>query len=75
MVTKFANRRHADRTAELWLERLKESNTSKKLNLVYLANGNAAAQEKEKNVPGELTLLRGRPAIQSKKEGRLPPCL
>lgn len=33
-------RRHADRTAELWLERLKESNTSKKLNLIYLANGN-----------------------------------
>ncbi|KAL1296625.1 hypothetical protein AAFC00_000113 [Neodothiora populina] len=32
------HRRHADRTAELWLERLKESNTSKKLNLIYLAN-------------------------------------
>ncbi|KAF2485081.1 RNA polymerase II-binding domain-containing protein [Neohortaea acidophila] len=32
------HRRHADRTASLWLERLQESNTSKKLNLVYLAN-------------------------------------
>ena len=32
-------RRHADRTAELWLERLKDSNPPKKLNLIYLANG------------------------------------
>ncbi|GAB7347356.1 hypothetical protein MBLNU459_g4292t1 [Dothideomycetes sp. NU459] len=32
------HRRHADRTAELWLEKLKEANTSKKLNLIYLAN-------------------------------------
>lgn len=32
-------RRHADRTAQLWLEKLKESNTSKRLNLIYLANG------------------------------------
>ncbi|KAI4777666.1 DUF618-domain-containing protein [Aureobasidium sp. EXF-3400] len=31
-------RRHADRTAELWLERLKDSNPPKKLNLIYLAN-------------------------------------
>ncbi|KAF2155767.1 DUF618-domain-containing protein [Myriangium duriaei CBS 260.36] len=31
-------RRHADRTAQLWFERLRESNTSKKLNLIYLAN-------------------------------------
>lgn len=31
-------RRHADRTAQLWLDRLRESNTSKKLNLIYLAN-------------------------------------
>lgn len=35
----FAARRHADRTAELWLERLKDSNPGKKLNLIYLANG------------------------------------
>ncbi|KAG9806924.1 DUF618-domain-containing protein, partial [Aureobasidium melanogenum] len=32
------HRRHADRTAELWLERLKDSNPPKKLNLIYLAN-------------------------------------
>ena len=31
-------RRHADRTAQLWFEKLKDSNTSKKLNLIYLAN-------------------------------------
>jgi regulator of Ty1 transposition protein 103 len=35
----FIPRRHADRTAELWLERLKDSNPPKKLNLIYLANG------------------------------------
>lgn len=32
-------RRHADRTAQLWLEKLRDSNSSKRLNLVYLANG------------------------------------
>lgn len=31
-------RRYADRAAQIWLERLKESNSSKKLNLMYLAN-------------------------------------
>ena len=31
-------RRYADRAAQIWLERLKESNSSKKLNLIYLAN-------------------------------------
>lgn len=32
------HRRHADRTASLWLDRLQESNMSKRLNLIYLAN-------------------------------------
>lgn len=32
-------RRHADRTGQLWLERLKESGAGKRLNLIYLANG------------------------------------
>jgi len=31
-------RRHADRMAQLWLEKMRESNSSKKLNLIYLAN-------------------------------------
>lgn len=33
------HRRFADRTVQLWLSRLKESPSSKRLNLVYLANG------------------------------------
>lgn len=32
------HRRQADRTASLWLTRLQESNMSKRLNLIYLAN-------------------------------------
>lgn len=32
------HRRHADRTVQLWLGRLKESPSSKRLNLMYLAN-------------------------------------
>ena len=33
------HRRHADKTAMLWLQRLKDSGANKKLNLIYLANG------------------------------------
>lgn len=32
------HRRHADRTATIWLQRLKDSGSNKRLNLVYLAN-------------------------------------
>ncbi|KAI9742584.1 MAG: hypothetical protein M1818_003725 [Claussenomyces sp. TS43310] len=32
------HRRHADRTGQLWLQRLKDSNSNKRLNLIYLAN-------------------------------------
>jgi len=32
-------RRQADRTVQLWLQRLKESPSPKRLNLLYLANG------------------------------------
>ena len=32
------HRRHADRTADFWLERMREVSTSRRLNLVYLAN-------------------------------------
>ena len=31
-------RRHADRTGTLWLQRLKDSGSNKRLNLIYLAN-------------------------------------
>lgn len=32
-------RRHADRTGQLWLQKLKDSGANKRLNLIYLANG------------------------------------
>ncbi|KAI9773708.1 MAG: hypothetical protein M1839_002042 [Geoglossum umbratile] len=32
------HRRHAERTAQLWIQRLKDSGSSKRLNLIYLAN-------------------------------------
>ncbi|KAF2179407.1 DUF618-domain-containing protein [Zopfia rhizophila CBS 207.26] len=32
------HRRHADRTAQLWMQRIKDSPPNKKLNLIYLAN-------------------------------------
>ncbi|KAL3424887.1 DUF618 domain-containing protein [Phlyctema vagabunda] len=32
------HRRHADRTVQLWHQRLKDSGSNKKLNLIYLAN-------------------------------------
>lgn len=33
------HRRHADRTVQLWMQRLKDSSSTKRLSLVYLANG------------------------------------
>jgi regulator of Ty1 transposition protein 103 len=33
------HRRHADRTAQLWMGRLRDSTPNKRLNLIYLANG------------------------------------
>lgn len=33
------HRRHADRTGAIWLQKLKEAGGSKRLNLIYLANG------------------------------------
>ena len=37
------HRRHADRTGQLWLQRLKDSGSNKRLNLIYLANGSSLA--------------------------------
>ena len=48
------HRRHADRTATIWLQKLKEAGSSKRLNLIYLVNGkngpcvNIRLQPKEK---------------------------
>lgn len=33
------HRRHAERTVQLWFQRLKDSPSPKRLNLIYLANG------------------------------------
>jgi regulator of Ty1 transposition protein 103 len=33
------HRRHADRTVQLWMQRLKDSSSTKRLMLIYLANG------------------------------------
>ena len=33
-------RRRADETVQLWFQRLKDSGANKRLNLIYLANGN-----------------------------------
>jgi hypothetical protein len=38
-------RRHAERTVQLWLQRLKDSSSSKRLVLIYLANGNHLSTE------------------------------
>ncbi|KKZ59977.1 hypothetical protein EMCG_00819 [[Emmonsia] crescens] len=42
------HRRHADRTAQLWLQKLRDSNPPKRLNLIYLANAEVAQQSKAK---------------------------
>ncbi|KAI9799972.1 MAG: hypothetical protein M1825_004343 [Sarcosagium campestre] len=42
------HRRHADRTAQLWLTRLKDASPNKRLNLIYLAN-EVAQQSKARN--------------------------
>jgi regulator of Ty1 transposition protein 103 len=33
------HRRHADRIVQLWMNRLQDSSSNKRLNLIYLANG------------------------------------
>jgi regulator of Ty1 transposition protein 103 len=33
------HRRYADRTVHLWMQRMQDSSSSKRLNLIYLANG------------------------------------
>ncbi|KAM3479296.1 hypothetical protein MY5147_001777 [Beauveria neobassiana] len=37
------HKRHADRTVALWMQRLKDSSATRRLSLVYLANGKARA--------------------------------
>lgn len=42
------HRRYADRTAASWLQRVKDSGSNKRLNLIYLAN-EVAQQSKARN--------------------------
>lgn len=57
------SRRHADRTVQIWLQKLKESPSTRRLNLIYLANGksppaqNLCAQPVQGHEDGELTRL------------------
>ena len=39
LIANISCRRHADRTVQLWLQRLKDSPSHKRLVLIYLANG------------------------------------
>ncbi|KAH8595007.1 RNA polymerase II-binding domain-containing protein [Bisporella sp. PMI_857] len=48
------HRRHADRTGQLWLQRLKDSSSNKRLNLIYLAN-EVAQQSKARHKDDFLT--------------------
>lgn len=60
--TNERHRRHAERTVQLWFQRLKDSPSAKRLNLVYLANGTLPCIPKRHL---SLTLSsRGDPAIE-----------
>lgn len=48
------HRRHADRTATIWLQKLKEAGSSKRLNLIYLVNGKNAPRESIRLQPKEI---------------------
>lgn len=39
MLTHFHARRHADRSVQVWFQKLKESPSTRRLNLIYLSNG------------------------------------
>jgi hypothetical protein len=44
-------RRHADRTVQLWMQRLKDSSGTKRLSLMYLANGTQLLEFNLRDVP------------------------
>lgn len=65
------HRRHADRTATIWLQKLKEAGSSKRLNLIYLVNGIRAPQKPQSGSRGSKLMIlcyRGCPTVQSSKE-------
>ncbi|KAK5019408.1 hypothetical protein LTR60_001134 [Cryomyces antarcticus] len=61
------HRRHSGTTAQIWLQRLKDSGAAKRLNLIYLANGDYHVVFSTQAV--ELTVVgRGRSTIESAQE-------
>lgn len=66
-------RRHADRTVQLWLQRLKDSPSNKRLNLIYLANGKhdvVIYTPAENSSSQSLTVVfRGHAAVKSATQG------
>jgi hypothetical protein len=69
MLLTLSYRRHADKIAQLWFQRVKESSPSKKLTLVYLANGGFRYRSVSCTL---LMLRRNRPAVQDPQKGRVP---
>lgn len=67
-------RRHAERTAQLWLQKLRDSPSPKRLNLIYLANGTINPNLSTLPAPTN-GLSRGRTAIARTTQGRFPHCL
>lgn len=61
-------RRHAERTAQLWLQKLRDSPAPKRLNLIYLANGMIIAFSKR--LPRVLTQSRYTEVAQQSKARR-----
>ena len=62
-------RRHADRTGQLWLQRLKDSGAGKRLNLIYLANGMEDANITQSLYHKLIGTCRSGPTIESEEEG------
>lgn len=73
----ITSRRHADRTGQLWLQRLKDSGSNKRLNLIYLANG-MRPRVGTLLIAGllmDFKFCRGGTAIEGQSQGRLLNCL
>lgn len=60
-------RRHAERTSQIWLQKIRDSPPPKRLNLIYLANGTHVLQHLS-SAPLANYIYRGGPAIQSTGE-------
>jgi hypothetical protein len=56
-------RRHAERTGQIWLQKIRDSPPPKRLNLIYLANGTYDSPQARFHWLNYI--LRGGPAIES----------